>query len=242
MKCYHELAHWWPLLSPPSHYVEEAADLTALLQRVLGGMPATLLELGSGGGSLASHFVPRLRATLTDLSPRMLEVSRQVNPAAEHLVGDMRTLRLGRTFDLVLVHDAVMYLTDEAALRKAMTTAFLHTRPGGAAVFMPDCVKETFVAETTHGGEDAADGRGLRYLEWSVDPDPADRWFETAYAFLLRDADGRLSVELDRHRQGLFPLDDWRRWLLAAGFTDVIIHHDPWERDVFVARRFPHGT
>lgn len=242
MKFYHELAHWWPLLSPPSHYVEEAADLTALLQRVQGVMPATMLELGSGGGSLASHFVPNLQATLTDLSPRMLEVSQAVNPGAEHLVGDMRSLRLGRTFDLVLVHDAVMYLTDEAALREAMATAFIHTRPGGVAVFMPDCVKETFAAGTSHGGEDAPDGRGLRYLEWSFDPDPADTWCETAYAFLLREADGRISVELDRHRFGLFPLEDWRRWLLAAGFTGLVVHHDPWERDVFVARRPPDGT
>ena len=28
---YTELASWWPLLSPPSHYVEEAADLPAQL-------------------------------------------------------------------------------------------------------------------------------------------------------------------------------------------------------------------
>ena len=42
----------------------------------------------------------------------MLELSRTLNPDCEHLEGDMRTLRLGRTFDAVLIHDAVMYMTD----------------------------------------------------------------------------------------------------------------------------------
>jgi len=35
----------------------------------------------------------------------MLELSRTINPELEHLVGDMRTIRLGRTFDAVLIHD-----------------------------------------------------------------------------------------------------------------------------------------
>ena len=46
----------------------------------------------------------------------------------------MRTLRLGRTLDAVLVHDAVTYLTTDEDLRAAMETAFAHLRPGGAAV------------------------------------------------------------------------------------------------------------
>ena len=35
--------------------------------------------------------------TLVDLSEEMLAVSRELNPECEHLQGDMRTLRLGRT-------------------------------------------------------------------------------------------------------------------------------------------------
>ena len=85
----------------------------------------------------------------------------------------MRTLRLGRTFDAVLVHDAVMYMTTEADLRQAIETAYVHVRPGGVAVFAPDFVKETFKPSTDHGGHDG-DGRALRYLEWSFDPDPDD--------------------------------------------------------------------
>lgn len=198
--------------------------------------PATLLELGSGGGSLAFHLKSRLSLTLTDLSPRMLEVSRRVNPECEHLPGDMRTLRLGRTFDVVLIHDAVMYLTEEASLRAAFETAALHCRPGGVLLVLPDYVRETFAPGTECGGEDAPDGRGLRYLEWIWDPDPADDWVETAYAFLLREPDGSVRAELDRHRAGVFSREAWRHGVEAAGF-EVRVRTDPWRRDVFVGRR-----
>ena len=48
----------------------------------------------------------------------MLALSRALNPECEHLAGDMRTLRLGRVFDAVFVHDAVCYMTTRADLRE----------------------------------------------------------------------------------------------------------------------------
>ena len=77
-----------------------------------------MLELGSGGGSLASHLKRQFTLTLTDLSEGMLAQSRAVNPEAEHIAGDMRTLRLHREFDYVLVHDAVCYMTSSPTCRR----------------------------------------------------------------------------------------------------------------------------
>jgi SAM-dependent methyltransferase len=83
LRFYDELADWWPLFSPPEDYVEEAEDLWPRLQPRPGASRATLLELGSGGGSLASHLKPHFQLTLTDRSPGMLAVSRSVNPECE---------------------------------------------------------------------------------------------------------------------------------------------------------------
>lgn len=47
--------------------------------------------------------------TLVDLSPEMLTTSCALNPECEHLPGDMRTVRLGRLFDAVFIHDAIIY-------------------------------------------------------------------------------------------------------------------------------------
>jgi hypothetical protein len=46
----------------------------------------------------------------------------------------MRTLRLGRAFDVVLVHDAIMYMTTEEELLAAAETAFAHTSRRRGAV------------------------------------------------------------------------------------------------------------
>lgn len=236
-RLYTDLAEWWPLISPPPEYAEEAADLLPWLLEGAGpGQPLTLLELGAGGGSLAYHLKDRFRLTLTDRSDRMLANSRRVNPECEHVVGDMMTLDLGREFDRVLVHDAIMYATDPGQVRATLRTAARHCKSGGRIVVMPDCVRETFEPDTEHGGRDGEDGRAVRYLEWSWDPDPSGWIVETIYLFALREADGSFRVVEDRHRTGCFPRADWLRWFDDLGLS-ARIHFDPWKRDVFIAEK-----
>ena len=232
---YDDLAAWWTLLSPAFEYAEEAADLVARLDLPPGARPS-LLELGAGGGSLASHLKRHFRLTLSDLSPAMLAASAELNPECEHLQGDMRTLRLGRQFDVVLVHDAIMYAADERALRATLETAALHCRPGGTVALLPDWVRETFSPGTEQGGHDAPDGRGLRWLAWTWDPDPTDDTYVVDYAFLLRSADGTVSVVHDRHVEGLFPRDRWLEWLDAAGLP-ARTALDSSGREIFLGRR-----
>jgi SAM-dependent methyltransferase len=236
LKLYADLAPWWPLLSPPEEYVEEAAELLEALGQEEDGPARTLLELGSGGGSLAFHLKAHFALTLTDVSPGMLAISRALNPECEHLVGDMTSLRLGRTFDRVLVHDAIMYATERSAARATVATAVAHCRPGGRVVLVPDCVRETFEPGTDTGGHDEADGRGLRYLEWSWDQDPSDEHFEVTYTLVLREADGTTTVSHERHHNGLFGRDEWLTWLREAG-CEAHSRRDSWGRDVFVGVR-----
>lgn len=241
-RLYDDLAEWFPLLSPPEEYEEEAALYVRVLTDTLGATPREVLELGSGAGSNASHMKAAFRMVLVDKSPGMVAVSRALNPDCEHVEGDMRTVRIGRQFDAVFVHDAVMYMTTERDLARAIETAFVHCRPGGAVLFAPDFVRETFRAISDCGGTDG-DGRGMRYLEWTVDPDPADNTYVVDYAYLLREADGTVRVEHDRHVEGLFARADWIRLLEAAGFTGVqVVPGDlsvlvPGQYELFVGRR-----
>src|SRR5258708_885237 len=219
---YADLAEWWPLISPPEEYAGEAAYAAGLLSSA--SIPVRdVLELGSGGGHNAVHLKARFAMTLVDLSEDLLEVSRRLNPECDHHQGGTRTVRLGRTFDAVFVHDAVDYMTSEADLRRAIETAFAHCRPGGIAVFVPDYTAETFEASSDHGGTDDRDGRGVRYLDWTWDPDPADTWIQTEYAVLLRDADGSVHVVHESHRTGLFSRDAWLRLLASAGFRPTAV-------------------
>lgn len=224
-KLYDQLASWWPLLSPVEDYAEEAAFYARHLL-ALGDQPArTLLELGSGGGNNASYLKTRFEVVLVDPSPGMLAVSRKLNPHCEHLRGDMRTIRLGRQFDRVFIHDAICYMTTKHDLRAAIQTAYEHCRPGGAALFAPDHVRENFQASTDHSGADGEE-RGLRYLEWTWDPDPEDNIYLVDYAYMLRDSDGTVHVEHDRHVEGLFARDEWLKLMEDAGFEAQVVPFD----------------
>lgn len=240
-RMYYELADWFHLITAPEDYEEEAAFYMGVASGALDRPAETLLELGSGGGNNAFHYKAQVKATLTDLSPRMLELSRAVNPELEHIEGDMCTLRLGRQFDIVFAHDAVGYLLTEEQLLAAMETAFLHCRPGGVAVFVPDDTRETFAPDSDHGGHDG-DGRSLRYLEWSTDPDPDDTTYVTDYAYILHEDGKPARVELDRHVSGLFPRATWLRLFAQAGFEariEPFVHSELPDSpiDVFVAKR-----
>ncbi len=116
----------------------------------------------------------------------------------------------------MLVHDAVCYMTSQEDLTRAIETAFIHTRPGGATLFVPDCVAETLIPSTDTGGHDG-DGRSLRYLEWTWDPDPTDTTYLVDYAYLLREGTD-VRVLHDRHIEGVFPRATWLTLLDRAGF------------------------
>jgi len=238
-RLYTELADWFHLLTAPADYAEEAAFFLRLFTQAGGAPTRTLLELGSGGGNMASHYKRDVQATLTDLSPQMLSLSERLNPECEHVQGDMRTLRLARVFDAVLVHDAACYLTTEDDLRQAMLTAFLHCRPGGVVIFAPDHVRENFVSSTDCGGHDG-DGRGLRYVEWTSDPDPADFTYVADFAYLLHEEGQPIRCMYDRHVCGLFGRATWLQLLEEVGFDPTVrpLEHSevpPGSVDVFVA-------
>lgn len=215
---YGELAGWWPILSIPEDYAEEARFYRkSILSVARPTIPKTLLELGSGGGNNASHLKKHFDMTLVDLSPEMLKVSKALNPQCEHIQGDMRTVRLGREFDAVFIQDAIVYMRSAADLFQAIETAYVHCKAGGVALFAPDHTRETFKASTDHGGHD--DGkRGLRYLEWKWDPDEADTTYHSYMAYLLRETTGEVRCVVDCHICGLFSHDEWLEMITKVGF------------------------
>jgi hypothetical protein len=132
-------------------------------------------------------------------------------------------------------------MTSEGDLRQAIASAFAHCAPGGAALFAPDAIRETFQPSTDHGGHDG-ETRSLRYLSWSWDPDPSDTTYLTDYAYLLRMPDGVTRVEHDRHVEGLFARADWLRLLSEAGFAPraVQVAHselEPGSYEIFIAAK-----
>jgi SAM-dependent methyltransferase len=220
-KLYTELAGWWQLISPTEDYAEEAAFFRELF-RTEGA--ETVLELGSGGGNVAWFLKTDFTLTLTDISGGMLAESKRQNPELEHIKGDMRTLRLDRTFDGVLIHDAIMYMTSEEDLRAALVTAHVHCKTSGVVLIAPDWVSETFRPHTTHEGVDVGE-RGVRYLEWIWDADPNDTKVNYEVILALKEHE-ELRTVVDRQIVGVFPHATWLRLLEDVGFKVEVVE-DP---------------
>ncbi len=111
-----------------SHYERHARDWEADRRkggwsdkpwhdRFIAALPAgaRVLDLGCGGGApVAVNMVARgLRVTGVDASPTLISLCRVRMPDQEWVVGDMRSLALGRTFDGILAWDSFFHLTPD---------------------------------------------------------------------------------------------------------------------------------
>jgi SAM-dependent methyltransferase len=218
---YTELANWFHLLTAPEDYAEEADFYRRIMMGASESPLRTVLELGSGGGNNAYHLKKHFEMTLVDMSNAMLDISRRINPECVHIQGDMRYIRLGQQFDAIFIHDAISYLTTKQDIAAVIETVFVHCRPGGVTLFVPDHTLETFAPSTSHGGHDTGN-RGLRYLSWVHDPDPDDTTYIMDMVYLLKE-DEAIRCQTDRHIMGLFSKDDWRNIMNEAGFSVQVV-------------------
>ena len=118
-------------------------------------------------------------------------------------------------------------------------------------LFAPDYVRENFPGTSTDdggrdeprpAGGDELCARGLRFVEWVWDPDPADTEYFVDYAFLLRERDGSARVVQDRHVEGLFSRRRWLALLAEVGFdarSEPFVHPEvePGRHEMLVGRR-----
>ena len=263
MRLYHDLAWLWPIVSPPAEYIAEAAQWRDIIRSRLpsgadagtetpagrrgrgnnGGMPS-LLDLGCGGGHLLSHLTADFITEAVDLSPQMLAISRRLNPQTQHHIGDMRSIRLGRAFDVVAIHDAVNYMLTEADLAAALATAVAHLNPDGLALLAPDWLRDTFAGPKVIDWTRRDRAVDITFIEYIADPDPTDSTIESVFLFIIN-RDGRITVEQDRHISGLFAESVWRRLLAEAGLTAELVATEGYEggfgETLFVCRRADGG-
>ena len=235
-RLYNDLAYLWPLLSPPEHYEAEAASLVELIEqygKVVDGERFSVLELGAGGGHTLVHLADRFDCTAVDLSKPMLDNCRKLVPRAEVIVGDMRTVRLGKTFSAVLIHDAIDYMLSEDDVRKALKTAAEHLEPGGLCAIAPTYTREVFVDGDVADDGTTTDSEELTYFTYVHDPDPSDDTFEMILLYLIRNMETReVEVVEDRHTCGLFSNAKWLEWMGDAGFDarqeEMELDAQPW--------------
>jgi SAM-dependent methyltransferase len=219
---YTDLAWLWPMWGDAAgEYAHYCQHVTSLIQQYAKRQTSTLLDMGCGGGKNVLNLKRQFNVTGVDLSPTMLEQARNLNPECSFVQGDMRTVRLDRTFDAVLMDDAISYMSCLADFVSAFRTASGYLNPGGVLITTPDVTTETFQQNKTIATPGARTGirNGLDvvFIENVYDPDPADEQYETTILYLIRDH-GQLRIETDYWTMGLFSIDTWRSVLRETGF------------------------
>ena len=227
LRLYEDLAWIWPMWSDP----DDASDpngcpawcerMTELIGKYSKHPAHSILNMACGGGKNAFNLKRHFEVTGIDLSPAMLDHAKRLNPECEFLPADMRTCKLGRQFDAVMIDDGIWHITTLPDLKAVFRTAFEHLRPGGVMVVTPEETKETFrqnhVKVSEIGGRLKPGNLDVVVIETSQDPDPTDDTAESVMIYLIRE-DGKLRVETDVGIGGLFALDAWRTALGVAGF------------------------
>jgi SAM-dependent methyltransferase len=221
-RLYSDLAWLWPMWGDATvEYAQYCGHIAHLIRRYARRPVGTLLDIGCGGGKNVLNLKAHFRVTGLDLSPTMIAQARTLNPDCTFIEGDMRSFAIGRTFDAILMDDAVSYMISRADLSAAFRTACNHLNPGGVLIATPDVTTESFrqnqTTATPASGKSGPDHIEVVFIENSYDPNPSDDHYEATMLFLIRE-NGTLRIETDRHTLGLFSLDTWRRILSETGF------------------------
>ena len=212
MRLYKDLAWVWSEITPTDTYIEEANNLAEILEDVLAKKPSKIIELGSGGGYLMeaySKLFPSVDITLVDSSGAMLAESIKRNPMLRHIDADMTTLDLSEQFDLVLIHDAVMYLQDVETISRTLVNARKMLRSGGVIILVPDVCKESF-QERKVSSEIYGKRAAIHLTEWHWDPDPLDDQIEVVFSILFREFGGSAIENVtESHTMVVLSIHQW---------------------------------
>ncbi len=203
-KAYNELAWIERILAPPEKYEEEALFYVEAIKNRMPDRTKTMLHLGCGAGGHDFHFKRYFSVTGADISDGMLDLAKEKNPEVTYTRGDMRTVDLGRKFDVVAIPDSIMYMATLQDLQRAIKNAACHLKTGGI-LFVVAHMKEDFRENNFAyaGGKD-----NIHVTVFENNYIVSDNAYEAVFICLIRDH-GELRVHHEVHTLGLFSYDQW---------------------------------
>ncbi|MEA2183692.1 MAG: hypothetical protein QOK16_4499 [Solirubrobacteraceae bacterium] len=107
-----------------------------LFDRHLHRLPGSLLDIGCGTGRDLAYFAERVGDCVgVDVQEGMIAYARERRPTIDFRVGDMRTLRLGRTFEAITcLGIAIANLHSNEDVAQACATFAAHAQPGSVLI------------------------------------------------------------------------------------------------------------
>ena len=231
IKLYDELAWTWEILVSEEDFASEATFVRKMAEKYGNSDGNQLLDLGCGAGHHDLFLKENFEVVGVDGSQKMLQFARKRNPELEYHQADMRSFDLNRKFDAVMAFDMVMYNLTYAELEATLTNLNRHLTAGGVLLFYMENWKERFAQNKTRFKKQGKGDVEIVLIENDYDPDPDDTEFECHLVFLIR-RKGELSMEIDKHRMGLFELKRVLEILKNLNFRVLLFDLD------FSGRRF----
>ena len=135
---FHELAKYYDALNDWKDYRGESRRLEALARRFGPKQQTGWLDVACGTGRHL-EFLRRGHVVVgVDGSRKMLRLARRRLPGVRLVLGDMRSFRLDRRFDVVsCLFSAIGHLGTKNDVRRTFANFARHLNPGGIAIVEP---------------------------------------------------------------------------------------------------------
>ena len=135
---FHELAKYYDALNDWKDYSGESRRLDAIARRFGRKGKTTWLDVACGTGRHLEFLQRRHAVVGVDGSREMLRAARSRLPGVRLVLGDMRSFRLGRRFDVVsCLFSAIGHLGTKEDVRRTFANFARHLNPGGVAIVEP---------------------------------------------------------------------------------------------------------
>ena len=213
---YNQLAWTEDFLAEPADYEQEVAHYADMVRQHASPPVHTLLHLGCGAGGQDLFFKRNFSVTGVDLSIGMLDKARAKNPEIEYIEGDMRTIRLDRKFDAVVIPDSIDYIATLGGLQQVIHTAALHLRKGGVLLVVCSTAEQFRNNNFVYTGEKG--DVHVTLFENNYASPYAPQTHEITLFYLIRQR-GQLKTYSEHIVAGLFPQASWEGVFKQAGLT-----------------------
>ena len=227
---YTESAALYDRIYATKDYRTEAATIRALAPPGA----RTLLEVACGTGHHLALLAEWFEVEGVDASPDMLAVARARLPTTPLAVADMRTLALGRRFDVVTcLFSSIGYVRSIEELDAAIAAMAAHLTDDGVLIVEPWFTPDVWRTGSVHGSlvVDEPDLKVARFVISST----RDRFAVTPMHHMVARPSGVTSF-VETHELLLATADEYRAAFLAAGL-DVRFEADKLMRGAWIGQR-----
>jgi ubiquinone/menaquinone biosynthesis C-methylase UbiE len=209
-----KLAKYYDRVYSFKDYLDEAIRLQNLIIKYSESGGNSLLDVACGTGLHLKHLKDDFSCTGVDISKAMLKIARKNAKGVTFKDADMKTMRLGKQFDVIVcLLSSIGYVKTIASLEKTIKNFSKHLKKGGLALIEPSNAKSAYLNGepriTTYDGKNAKIAR-INYTNFRQ----ATAVLNMHVLIAERGKDAKYYV--DRHELGLFGISTTLKIMKAA--------------------------